>query len=112
MKWIFLTVIVVLLFISCSQELDNTIRISGEAQGTTYHITYVKANKLIYKETIDSIFRKIDSSLSTYVPVSIISRINKNDSGVSLDDHFVKVFNEAASVSKKVNGLFDVTVAP
>ena len=112
MKLIFLIVVVFLLFISCSREINKVIKIAGNAQGTTYHITYVQGNKLIYKEAIDSIFRKIDSSLSTYIPVSIISRINKNDTGVLLDDHFVEVFNKAMAVSKKTNGLFDVTVAP
>lgn len=112
MKFIFLIVIVFLLFISCNQEITKPIKIAGNAQGTTYHITYIQGNKLIHKEAIDSIFRKIDSSLSTYVPASIISRINKNDTGVIVDDHFVEVFNKAIAVSKKTNGLFDVTVAP
>ena len=56
--------------------------------------------------------KRIDLSLSTYVPASIISGINKNDTAVIVDDHFINVFNQSIEVSEKTNGLFDVTVAP
>jgi thiamine biosynthesis lipoprotein len=112
MKFIFPTIIVLLLGINCKQETVQSIKIAGNAQGTTYHITYAPGNKAINKEAVDSIFRKIDSSLSTYVPASLISRINKNDTSVVADDHFIDVFNRAANVSATTNGLFDITVAP
>ncbi|MGZ8554561.1 MAG: FAD:protein FMN transferase, partial [Chitinophagaceae bacterium] len=75
-------------------------------------MSWLSNNHSDYKEAIDSIFRRIDSSLSTYVPASIISRINKNDTAVIADDHFIKVFNGSIEVSEKTNGLFDITVAP
>ncbi len=90
----------------------NTIKITGSAQGTTYHITYLAANGLSYKREIDSVLADIDSSLSTYVPVSIISRINQNDSTVIVDHYFSEVFEKAMEVSRKTGGKFDVTVAP
>ena len=100
-----------LLLSSCGRELRNTITISGAAQGTTYHITYLAGAYSNYREEIDSIFRAIDHSLSTYQPESVISTINRNESDTA-DAHFIAVFNKAMEVSKQTDGLFDVTVAP
>ncbi len=112
MKFIFLTILSFLILVSCDQQSNNLIKIAGEAQGTTYQITYLSEGKLNYKTEIDSLLKDIDLSLSTYVPTSIISRINKNDTGVIVDDYFVEVFKKSIEVSEKTNGLFDVTVAP
>jgi len=96
----------------CKRGIYNTIKISGAAQGTSYNITYLAGPNSNYREAVDSIFNKIDSSLSTYIPVSLISRINQNDSTVLVDDFFKDVFNKSIEVSQKTNGLFDITVAP
>ncbi|MBA2561840.1 MAG: FAD:protein FMN transferase [Chitinophagaceae bacterium] len=112
MKFIFLTIAVLLFFIDCNQESHKTIKIAGNAQGTTWQITWLSENNLNYKEAIDSIFKRIDLSLSTYIPTSIISRINKNDTSFIADNYFIEVFNKSIEVSEKTKGLFDVTVAP
>ena len=96
----------------CSSNTDKLIKISGEAQGTTYHISLLADGKTDYKPAIDSIFKKIDSSLSSYLHGSIISRINRNENNVLLDDHFIKVFNKSAEIAVRTSGVFDVTVAP
>ena len=112
MKLIFFLPVAILLLISCNRGVNNTIKISGIAQGTTYHITYLAGQHSNYREAFDSIFNKIELSLSTYVPGSIISRINRNDSTVIVDDYFSDVFNKSIEVSENTKGLFDVTVAP
>lgn len=112
MKFIFTAVICFLLFINCSRQDNKIKKLAGRAQGTTWQITWLSNNNSDFKEAIDSIFKQIDSSLSTYLPVSIISRINKNDTAVVADDHFINVFNQSIEVSQKTNGLFDITVAP
>ena len=112
MKFTFLTIIIFFLVINCKQDTRKAIKIAGEAQGTTYQITYFSENNSNFKDGIDSILKRIDLSLSTYVPGSIISKINNNDTGVTVDDHFKEVFNKAMEVSKKTQGSFDVTVAP
>lgn len=96
----------------CRRGADTTIKISGPAQGTTYNVTYLAGENSNYRTSIDSILKKIDSSLSTYLPASIISRINRNDSTVQVDKLFTEVFNKSMEVSQTTNGLFDVTVAP
>ena len=112
MKDFFLVIFSFIILSGCRQSSAELIKISGEAQGTTYHILYYTADGKDHKEAVDSIFRKIDSSLSTYLPGSIISRINQNEEPVELDDHFIKVYDKASEVSKLTNGIFDITVAP
>ncbi len=112
MKFIFVSSVAFLLLINCNQKSNKTIKIAGNAQGTTWQITWLSENNLNYKEAIDSILKRIDLSLSTYVPASIISAINKNDTGAIVDDYFIEVFNKSIEVSEKTKGLFDVTVAP
>lgn len=104
--------IVFILFFSCNRFEQTIVLISGEAQGTTYHITYITGKETNYQNDIDSIFQVIDLSMSTYVPSSIISRINQDDTTVVVDQHFIKVFNKAREVSEKTGGHFDITVAP
>ena len=111
MKTLFQIPSCVIFFFSCNQH-DRTIYVRGEAQGTTYNITYSAPEKTNYKNEIDSLFKAVDQSLSTYVPGSIISRINRNDTGVVADKYFIDVFRKAQEISQQTNGAFDVTVAP
>lgn len=112
MKFIFFFTSFILLILSCRRGIDNTITISGAAQGTSYHITYVASEHSNYRQSFDSIFRQIDLSLSTYDTSSIISKINRNDQTATVDRYFSDVFNKSIEVSEKTNGLFDITVAP
>ena len=112
MKFIFLVIVAIICFAGCNRSINNTIKISGAAQGTSYNITYLAGRHSNYREAFDSIFKKIDSSLSTYLPASIVSGINRNDTAVIIDEYFSDVFNKSIEVSEKTNGVFDVTVAP
>ncbi|MES2646979.1 MAG: FAD:protein FMN transferase [Bacteroidota bacterium] len=112
MKSLFFSIVVSLLLAGCNRGINNTITISGAAQGTSYHITYLAGQHSNYRQSFDSIFNKIDLSLSTYNVGSLISKINRNDTSVIVDEYFLKVFNKAYEVSENTKGLFDVTVAP
>ncbi len=112
MKHLFTAVLFILLFTGCRFEENQLIKIEGSAQGTTYHISYYSSNTKSLKVEIDSILHEIDQSLSTYVPESIISRSNKNEKNVEVDEYFTNVFNKSMEVSEKTNGYFDITVAP
>ena len=112
MKISFLIILTFCLYTTCNQKQDDTIKISGEAQGTTYHITYLSGEKMNVKSQVDSILKAIDLSLSTYNPNSIISKFNRNDTSINADAFFTSVFNKAQEISEKTAGDFDVTVAP
>ncbi len=111
MKFLF-PIFVLLFFISCNSNKKSLIKLEGNAQGTTYHISYLSDDPINYKTGIDSLLKEIDSSMSTWLPVSLISRINNNDNSVLVDPYFIDVFNKSIEVSEKTQGLFDVTVGP
>ncbi|MDX2174281.1 MAG: FAD:protein FMN transferase [Bacteroidota bacterium] len=91
---------------------QEPIKIEGRAQGTTYHITYFDAQNRDLYEDIEKILHDFDQSVSTYLPTSIISRINANEKNVIVDRYFIDCFNKAKEVWKNTNGAFDPTVYP
>lgn len=92
-------------------QIEPTI-IEGEAQGTTYHITYCDEHNRNLQPEINVILVDFDNSVSTYVPNSIISRINTNAKDVIVDKYFKVCFKKAKEIWKATNGAFDPTVYP
>ena len=82
----------------------------GEALGTTYSIIYLSDRKLDYAEELDSIFNEVNRSMSTYIPSSDISKINRGDSTVVVDHMFREVFELSDKIYKASGGYFDPTV--
>ena len=109
-KKIFYAFVVIIVFITaCKQEKKvEEVKLEGFVFGTTYHITYLK--DVDYQTSIDSLFYLMNKSLSTYMPNSDISRINKGDSTVVIDDLFLEVFKKSKRIYKETNGYFDPTV--
>lgn len=106
--------LLVLIFVlgACQPKKSEYFRIAGFAQGTTYSITYENSVNEDLSAAIDSILKAFDRSLSIYDSTSIISRVNKNDRDVDLDDWFIDVYNKSAEVSAVSDGAFDITVGP
>ncbi len=98
-----------LAFVNAQEE---PMRIEGLAQGTSYHITYFDPQNRDLQPEIEKILTDFDKSVSTYVPTSIISRVNANDKKVIVDKYFIACFNKAKEVWKNTNGAFDPTVYP
>jgi FAD:protein FMN transferase len=91
---------------------QEPIKIEGEAQGTTYHITYFDKQNRNLKPEIEVILANFDKSVSTYLPTSIISKINANQENIKVDTYFKTCFKKAKEVWKNTNGAFDPTVYP
>lgn len=103
------------LVFSCSNWVfsqEQPINIEGTAQGTTYHISYYDESNRNFQPEIETLLKNFDLSVSTYIPNSVISRINKNEENVTLDSYFVACFKKAKEVWKNTNGAFDPTVYP
>ncbi|HEX3007726.1 MAG TPA: FAD:protein FMN transferase [Bacteroidales bacterium] len=83
----------------------------GGIQGTSYHIVYQSEDNIDYHDSIARILHEFDMSLSSYVPNSLISKVNRNEAD-KLDTYFTDVFKKSAEVNKVSEGLFDITVAP
>jgi len=112
MKFIGLPLITIVLLTACQAKKSEYEKISGFAQGTTYHITYENSNNQDYSQDIDSLLKAFNKSCSIYDSTSIISRINNNDPTVEADDWFINVFNKSAEVNTNSGGAFDITVGP
>lgn len=109
-KNIIIFIAFILFFFSCSKE--DTVKdftLKGNVFGTTYKIVYLEGAKN-YQKSIDSLFFLMNKSLSTYIPTSDISKINKGDSTVVVDDLFLEVFKKSKRIYKETNGFFDPTV--
>lgn len=101
-----------LFFCIASRPHSGTFRITGQAQGTTYGITYFAEKACVRQEEIDSIFKTLDTSLSIYKPGSLINRFNESEHGVIMDTHFERVIRKSLDVFRITGGAFDVTVYP
>ena len=88
------------------------ISISGEAQGTTYNITYSDEDNRDFKAAVDSILHQFDLSLSTYVKSSEIVRFNKSDSFQFESPYFYPVLEKSKEIHENSDGAFDPTVYP
>ena len=107
MKYTLLLFVFFLAFLACKNPVDYT-HLQGNALGTTFSVKY--QNNVNYSKSIDSLFKVINNSLSTYHPNSIISKINKGDSTIITDFHFEKVFIKAKQIWKQTDGAFDPSV--
>jgi len=96
----------VLIYLSCQQKTVN-YKISGSVFGTTYSVIYDA--EMDYEKQFDSLFFVINSSMSTYIPNSVISKINRNES-VIIDAHFKNVFAASKDIFIETNGAFDPTI--
>ena len=99
------------LLFSCGQPAQY-LRLGGYTQGTYYSITYESPQGIDYEEEIAKLLEDFSASLSTYIPTSLISRINHNDANAVVDDYFRTVFNKAVEINRASDGVLDITVAP
>ncbi len=99
------------LFFSCGQPAQY-YTYQGYTEGTTYRITYESPKGVDYEQDIVRVLHEFSASLSTYIPNSLISRINQNDPTALVDDYFRTVFNKSAEIYKASDGAFDITIAP
>jgi len=95
--------------VACQQmSKENVYYIRGEAQGTTYGITYI-AHQPVEKATVDSILKVIDLSMSTYIDNSLITKINKGEH-LPIDPHFEKVLSASMDIYSESEGIFDPSI--
>ncbi|MBO9613088.1 MAG: FAD:protein FMN transferase [Dyadobacter sp.] len=87
-------------------------RISGQAQGTTYAVTWYADGVSVTQIQIDSIFKSLDASLSIYQPGSLISRFNESEGGIEMDRHLAFVVEKSMQIYRETGGLSDITVYP
>lgn len=99
-----------LVFSACQKEVVmQDYNLNGAIFGTTYKIIYLNGSSN-YQKSIDSLFLKMNTSLSTYIPTSAISKINNGAKTLVIDDFFAEVFKKSKRIFEETDGFFDPTV--
>ena len=106
-----LILLLVLSIFSCDEKSKKeVVHIEGVAFGSSFSVKYLEDSSKKYNQSIDSMIHAINKSLSTYMPTSDISRINKGDSTVIVDELFKEVFAKSKKIHQETNGIFDPTI--
>jgi FAD:protein FMN transferase len=101
-----------ILAISACDKAPQKIMFTGETQGTYYAITYFDKQGRNFQNQVDSILHDFDLSVSLWVPESILSRLNDNDSTALPDTWLKDIFARAKTIADSTDGNFDFTVGP
>lgn len=108
MKHLFLALPVLLA--ACSPSGTETEkRYHGFTQGTTFHITYRAREDFSADSGVDSLLLAVDRSMSTWIPSSLISRLNRGET-VTVDSSFLRVWEMSKTIHRSSSGAFDPTV--
>jgi thiamine biosynthesis lipoprotein len=110
----FALLILVLVTISCSKTAEYH-KFSGETMGTYYAITYQGSNPHKVKNEVDNLLVDFNNSLSTYIPSSLISKLNESETGIDLpidDPFFEPVLKKATELQQVTNGKLNTAILP
>ena len=97
-------ILLVAFFISCDEDPLKKSIIQGQAFGTTFSIQTYTNQEIDFEKGIDSVLFLVNKSVSTYLPESDISKINRGDSTVIVDQIFIDNYNLSTE------GYFDPTI--
>ena len=102
--------VIIFIVISCSKKEEVYQTLNGNAFGTKYTIIYESKKDKNFAKQIDHLTYLLNKSLSTYLPNSDISKINKGESTIAVDKYFKEVFEKSLTIYKETKGVFDPTV--
>jgi len=98
---------------ACGPTQPEWTTLKGNAQGTTFTITYLDSAQRDLSAQVDSLFRVIDRSLSLWDSTSTITHFNAAaDTVVTSDRHFQVVLALSRQQWSTTEGAFDPTVLP
>ena len=114
--------IVLFLLLLCSlgcQQIENSIvEWRGKTMGTTYLVKFTQAPDgpmLPSQQEVDKILKAVNASMSTYIPTSEISKINregKKNKPYSISEDFNRVLEFSMDMAERTEGVFDPTIEP
>lgn len=101
---------------SCiSTETKKYIELVGEAQGTTFYISYFDSNQTDFSNELQILLQEFDEQVSTYKPRSVINQFNDNIIDTIWRKQFpylYQSFSLSAEVTAHTHGYFDAGVYP
>ena len=111
-------VIACLLLSACHPPGSGETVLSGMTMGTSYSVKFRdpagKIDIKSLKRTIDRRLDDINEKMSTYLPGSELSKINRAAAGqwLPVSAELYDVIREALDISQSSHGAFDITVGP
>jgi len=121
-KFKIILVVLLSVFITACFPSNNSgkeeILLQGRTMGTTYNIKVVatveQVENLDLQEKIESVLKKVNQEMSTYISESEISRFNKSQSvePIEVSEGFSRVLAESIRLCKLSGGKLDITVGP
>lgn len=106
-----LLIVFALSLVNCTENAGSSYeRMTGEAFGTTYNITMRSDSSEVEQRQIDSLIITLNKSLSTYDPNSLISRINRGENDVVINQYFYEIFQKSGRIHADSEGAFDPTI--
>ena len=115
-KLLFILAAMLALF-GCSKGKEVQ-KFGGNAQGTTYHVSFWvqkdTADLQTIKTAVDTEFSRIDQLLSNYRKDSVIEQFNANNSSEpqAVGEEIITLVEQARVVSQASNGCYDLTIKP
>jgi FAD:protein FMN transferase len=109
----------VVLMFSCKENINKEQNkltkenIKGETMGTTFSVSYLDSNNIDPLPEMEQLLLDFNSSVSTYISDSEISKFNQGDSlWVMTGGHFYRNFMLAKDVYDKSDAWFNPAVMP
>ena len=107
---------VTLLLLACNKTPELQ-KISGNAQGTTYHISFWSPKEVDtanIKQIIEAEFTRLDEQLSNYRKDSVIEKLNATVSSepLAVSTEMIGLIEQARAVSLLTDGCYDLTIKP
>ncbi len=107
-------------FVACESPTDQMTsepirNFRGNTQGTTYEIIIADNEVNFTNAEIDSLLAQFDVSLSTYIPTSVISKLNESPEYLDIEDKtgfFETCYLKSLEIFRNTDGFFDPSVFP
>ncbi|WP_106477691.1 FAD:protein FMN transferase [Phytohalomonas tamaricis] len=103
--------------LTACERTPELYKAQGEAQGTSYHITYWRdgdVDEQAIAADVITTFKQIDKAISTYRDDSWLAEFNHNHSTdwQQAPPEVIELLGIAATVHQQSNGCYDPTIAP
>jgi FAD:protein FMN transferase len=110
----FVVLLTVLCLAACSRPVD--VVLNGHTMGTTYQVKVFsqRVDKNLLQQQMDQELVRINQMMSTYIPDSELSRLNRATPGekLAVSAELIEVLDLSRQTYEASDGAFDVTVGP
>ncbi len=116
LKWPAAMLLAIFLLVGCQKSIDEVRTVQGLTMGTSYSVKWVSKDDetQAIQRGVQKVLADINSSMSTYIDSSELSRLNQSESldWEPVSSSLFDVLRLSTHLSEKTEGAFDVTVGP